>query len=195
MASIITIRLTAITPVSRTMISVTRPVMAAPSAVFPPPLILLLVAEGLNLSGRDILNFRQMTNITAGVWPLARRNPLDQLRQCPPPPWPVWVRQAGFAHTRMSPSPRPLCMCACADTRRPYRIRNDDSCTYYCACTRTSHRPTQIALQVDRVLLLMRVIGDASCSPTPSQDATTGRSSTGANANRVGLHCVGIGDF
>src|SRR3954453_15739722 len=29
----------------------------------------------------------------------------------------------------------------------------------------------------------------------PSKDTTTGRPSAGANANRFGLHCVGIGDF
>ena len=29
----------------------------------------------------------------------------------------------------------------------------------------------------------------------PSNDATTGRPSAGANASRFGLHCVGIGDF
>src|SRR3954465_9180018 len=29
----------------------------------------------------------------------------------------------------------------------------------------------------------------------PSKEATIGRPSAGANANRFGLHCVGIGDF
>src|SRR4051812_43376629 len=29
----------------------------------------------------------------------------------------------------------------------------------------------------------------------PSKDATTARPSAGANANRFGLHCVGIGDL
>src|SRR3954466_115501 len=29
----------------------------------------------------------------------------------------------------------------------------------------------------------------------PSKDTTTGRPSAGANANRFGLHCVGIGEF
>jgi transposase len=35
---------------------------------------------------------------------------------------------------------------------------------------------------------------DGSDEP-PSKDATTGRPSADANANRFGLHCVGIGDF